>query len=670
MKKILSILLVIAMAATLFAGCGTQSSSTPDIPDPTPTATVEQKGDPSKPEYKEGDVIGFNLFNEGDYMTKWNVVTKEWMLNNYKLKINASIPGISGDMNTASGRQTYNTAMANLFIAEATRPDYMPALRGSAIGADACFKELGQEYLVDFNPYLEEGCILENYVKWVWGGESELGLWTDATDYWNAAKDALEVEGSLYALPRRECMPVQNYLGYATVLLEQINISEDELPTTWQGFVELLQKFKQYKKSSVPFVMQDGKLSNLLSFVASTYGLEFNEDFSWTEKNGEPLWTYYWDEYLEILKDVKELAAQGLVKTDASAGKNVVVNYDFDYAKSSYKSYKSQSKSQAENGNSIAAYTSPTNYGLWSSDQRDSGGKTEWKVASKMITQEGKTASLYSMSQFDGQTELTASGGYIAIGNRLGKEFYLRIMDMLSFSMSDEGYITYFFGREGTPFADSIWDAEAGSFVYDDEGKIRIWSEDRLGWAENKDFWVANDSHASGLTDFPENADINTNFADEYGITDTGFWPTQNNFAYGTTFQADVTSWPMKLTAYWSQESFSSYYNNVSLQLEQVNKNGSIVSVGLYKTPTEYLGGSSAATYENKISTLKSIAKEFTIAFLKGDKTEAHWDSYIKSLQDAGYNDVYEFYTLAAYNFTTSHDSNVESQTTVNNKRG
>lgn len=670
MKKLLSMMLVIVMAVALFAGCGAQPTSSADYPDPTPTPSDIQQGDASRPAYKDGDVISFNLFNEGDYMSKWNDVSKEWMLNNYKIKVNASIPGISGDMNSASGRMTYNTAIANLFIAEATSPDYLPALRGSAVGTDACFKELGPQYLVDFNPYIEKGCILENYVGWVWGSDSKLGLWSDATEFWNNAKSALEVDGKLYALPRRECMPVQNYLGYATVLLKQINVSEDELPTTWAGFVELLTKFKQYKKTSVPFVMQDGKLSNLLAFVASTYGLEFNEDFAWTQKNGEPLWTYYWDEYLEILKNVRDLAAQGLVKTDTTVGKNVVINYDFDYTKSAYKSYKTQSKTQAQNGSSIAAFATPTTYGLWSSDMRDGGGKTEWIVASDFVVQDGKKASLYSMSEFDGQTELTASGGYIAIGNRLGKEFALRIMDMLSFSMSDAGYINYFFGQEGTPFTESIWAEDAGNFVYDENGSIRLWSDDRFGWAENKAFWVAQDSHAEKLEDYPKGSTMNQNYAGEYGITDTGFWPSENNYKFGTTFQADVTSWPMKLTAYWSQESMSRYYENVNAQMNTVKNNGSMISAGLYKTPVEYIGGSAASDYEHKISTLASLAKSFTTSFLKGEKTEQHWDSYIKSLNDAGYADVYEFYKLAAYSFNTSYDPNVESQTTVNNQRG
>ena len=89
-------------------------------------------------------------------------------------------------------------------------------------------------------------------------------------------------------------------------------------------------------------------------------------DCSWTTKNGEPLWTYYWDEYLEILKNVKDLAAQGLVATDKSAGTGVIINYDFDYTSRTYKDYKNKSDKNGMAGNTIAVYTTSSNMAIWS----------------------------------------------------------------------------------------------------------------------------------------------------------------------------------------------------------------------------------------------------------------------------------------------------------------
>ena len=665
-KKVLSIMLIIAVVAAFFTGCGKKTPDPGVNPTPVPSG---ESGDPARPKY-EGDVIEFNLYNEGDYLTRWSDVAKEWMLNNYKIKIKSPIPGIDGDMNSESSRKTYNTAIANLFIAEDTKPDYMPAIKASSVGIDACFKELGPDYLVDLNPYIKKGGILEAYTTWVWGSDSKLGLWEDAGEYWQKYKAALEVNGALYALPRRECMPVQNYLGYATKLLEQINVSKDDLPTTWQGFVELLNKFKAYRQGSdtIPFVMAEGKLSGLLSFVASTYGLEFNEDFAWTQKNGEPLWTYYWDEYLEILKRVRELADQNLVKTDAKAGKGVVVNYNFNYKDNAYKAYKNSSDSDASKGNSIATYTTSTKMAIWSSHGTNEN-ITAWRISDKMIAQEGKKASLYGISQFDAQNGYAYMGGYIAIGNRLGKEFALRVMDMLSFSMSDNGLLTYFFGKEGTPFADSYKDEKAGCFAYDENRKLRLWADERFGWKESVSFWSNIDSHASQLKDFPYNPGAGINMADKYGITDTGFWPDRDNYRFGTTLQADVTAWFMKLTAYWSQEAMSKDEPNIKKQRELVNKNGTLIEEGMYKTPAEYIGGSDATKYERQISDLKAIAKNFTVDFLKGDKTSSDWTNYIKSLDEAGYKDVYEFYKVASYGFSREYNPDVESQTTVNNQR-
>lgn len=661
-RKVLSILLVVAVFATLFTGCG--KTDDPGI-DPTPTPS-DKIG--ARPTYLDG-VIEFNLYNEGDYLTRFTDTAKEWMLNNYLLKVGNSIPAIDGSMATASSRQAFNTSIANLFIAEATRPDYMPSLRASSVGTDACFKQLGPTYLVDLNPYLEEGELLESYVNWVWGDASKLGLWDNAMEYWETYKSALEVDGKLYAIPRRECMPVSNYLGYAAKLLEQINVSKDELPETWDGFIELLNKFKSYKNGAVPFVMYDGKLSGLMAFVASTYGLEFNEDFEWTQKNGEPLWTYYWDEYLQILKNVKDLAAQGLVKTDTKAGKGIVINYDFDYTQSSYKAYKSTSDMDAKLGNSIASYTTTTIFGIWQSHGKQAESLTGWTISDKMVAQEGKKASLYSMSSFDAADSDTKVGGYIAIGNRLGNEFALRIMHMLSYSADDTGFLQNFFGLEGTPFAEHYTSEGAGSFVYDENGKIRVWNEDRLGYSENIDFWMQKDQHAEYVDSFPYDYAEGVNAAEEYGITDTGFWPSRSNYRRGTMLVADVTAWPMKLTAYWSGEQMYRDEAAINAQMNSVNSNGSMVSVGFYMTPAEYIGGSEASVYENKISNLKTIAKNFTVDFLSGKKTESDWTAYIKNLEEAGYNDVYEFYKVASYGFSTTYDPNVESQTTVNNRK-
>ena len=655
MKKVLSILLVIALSVTLFAGCGKDPTSDPgSTVDPTPTPTGETM---RKPQY--GEIIRFNLYDEADYMTRWTDVSKEWMLNNYQLVINNSIPNVwTGDtlnLSDADTRKTYNTAFAQLFLSTDTIPDYMPVLRANAAGTDACFKDL-YDYLVDLNPFIEEGQILHNYVSWVWAG---------AEDYWESAKKMFEVDGALYALPRREMMPTQTYLCYAEKLLNDVNYQFDNLPTTWDGFVDVLRAFKNLSSDNIPFVQDGARLDSLLKFIASTYGLDFNMDFSWTTKNGEPLWTYYWDEYLQILQRANELAAEGLVYTDTVETKRVV-HYDMNDTASGRKYALRNYKTNAAMGLSIASYTTSAQAAIWSSDPR---AVTDWKVSPVMISQEGKQFSLIGTSQID--------TSWVAIGNRLGEEFALRICDMLAFSATDEGYITYFFGKEGIPFANSV--EEAGNYIWVDdedsgEKRIRFTVADRFGGPSSEpDFWLGLDSHYGMFPDgvnYEMSCEAAGNLADKYGITDIGFYPSWRNFKLGTIWFADITSYPMQMTVYWEKQESMGRYDMESI--EAVNgvaeANNTVIYNGFYKTPKEALGADSK-DIETKISDLSAIAKQFTIDFLSGKKTATHWDSYIKDLKAAGYDDVYEFYKATAYSFPTSTVSGTESQSSVNAKR-
>ena len=654
MKKVLSILLVIALAATLFAGCGKKTPDPSGTPDPSPTPTV------MLPNYADdySDVIKFNLYDEADYMTRWSNSSKEWMYENFHLAIENSLPAVADDgLAVESSRKAYTAAINLLFAAEATRPDYMPALKAASTGADACFKELGPNYLADLSPYIEENQILHNYVTW---------LWADGEDYWKNVKQAFEVNGKLYALPRREMMPVQEFLVYAEGLLQQINIKWDELPTTWDGFVDLLKAFKNLSDDYIPFVAYDVKLDGLLKFIAATYGLDFSLDFSWTTKNGEPLWTYYWDEYLQILTRANELAAEGLVYTDAKKP-NSVVHYDFEDKSAGRKPANQSWKMNTETGKSIASYTTSAQAGIWASSGW-AAGTTGWRISQTMVSQNGYEYSLIGTSQID--------ESWVAVGNRLGQEFVLRICDMISFSLTDYGYVRYFFGKEGDPFADSV--EEAGNFIYveDENGEKKIrWlgNNDRLGGPQdNPDFYTSIDEHYSKFTESGvswDEEESEGDISDQYGITDTGYYPGWRNFKVGTIMYADVTSYPMQMSIYWEKEWMSKDAPCIEELRAGADASNSYVYDGLYRTPTDYLGSKDGAEMETKMSNLKAIAKDFTIGFLGHTRSASDWDNYIKSLQEAGYDDVYEFYSRTAYSFPTSYVDGVMSQSSVNAKR-
>ncbi len=656
MRKVLSILLMIALVATLFSGCKPESSG--DVIDPTPTPTDNHEDD-IRDEFTD-ELIRFNLYDEADYLTRWTDVSKEWMLDNYRLAIDHSIPNVwtsdTLNLSDADTRKTYNTAFAQLFLTADTYPDYMPALHANAAGTDACFKEL-YDYLVDLNPYIEEGGALHNYVSWLWNG---------AEDYWESAKKMFEVDGALYALPRREMMPVQTYLCYAEKLLGDINYSIDNLPTTWDGFVNLLRAFKNLSKDNIPFVQDGARLDTLLKFIASTYGLDFNMDFSWTTKNGEPLWTYYWDEYLQILQRANELAAEGLVYTDSVETKRVV-HYDMNDTASGRKYALRNYEKNAAAGLSIATYSTSAEAARWGSDPRY---ETDWRVSPTMVSQEGKQFSLIGSSQID--------ISWIAIGNRLGDEFAYRICRMISFSLTDEGFLLYCFGREGIPFADTV--EEAGSYIWVDdpdsgERRIRFSVSDRFGGVDSDpDFWIGLDEHYAQMKGMDmeklAGGEVSGNLAEKYGIKDTGFFPSRQNYRLGTSLYADITSYPMQMTVYWEKQEAMGKGDMKSIEglMEIAEKNNTVIYNGFYRTPMEALG-SAGRDIEIKRDNLASIAKQFTIDFLSGKKTATNWDAYIKDLKAAGYDEVYEFYKQTAYSFPTSTVSGTESQSSVNAKR-
>ncbi len=670
MKKLLPMLLIMAMVGAFFAGCGGTTK--------TPEPTLRDKEVPTY----EGGVMEFTVYDNSDFQARWNINVAEILETKYKLKVSNNIPAVAQtDMSSKAYRELYTSQISALFSDPETVPDFMPALKGSATGADGVWKTIGQKYLLDFNPFLEEGQMLENYVSWVWGAEgTELGLHTDGREYWEEAKACLEVEGALYVLPRRETRPIDTFLGYSETNLKKIGYTLDTTPTTWDGFVELLQQYNNMDEGSsgrIPLVAEQSKASNIIAFVASTYGLEFTEGFEWKQKNGEPLWTYYWDEYLEILKDVKDLAEKGLVQTDKKAGKGVILNYDFDPNGAQYIMNKGKSNQAYQKGYAIAGYNTPTAFGSYASY----GGQslTEWHVSGRAVSQEGYQYALSGGSQFDGQIQVGGCGGYIAI-NKTNYELALRLVDYISASASDEGYLEYVFGREGSIFANS-WQ-EAGNIIYDENGRIHLWQDPykRLGWENEKDLFIAYDSHAEQFRDTVDGVPIpnmgkgegGKNYADEYGIEGIGYYPG-DHFLTGINFFADISMYPMKLTAYWEPQGVECdgewFYHDGPQAETQINGSTHIYT-GMYVDPLERLTGETGRNMEAKIAQLSQLARDFTVDFLSGKKTEAAWETYIHSLNEAGYKDVFNYYKNAAYAFVDEYDDSISSQSDVNAKRG
>ncbi len=664
MKKLLSILLVMAITCAFFAGCGTKET-------PTPTLKAMEV-----PEYN--GLIEFSVYNSEDPQARWGAKSKELLERKYQLKVTNTIPAVAQiDMSAKSYREAYTSQIALLFSDPDSTPDFMPALRGDPTGVNGVWKTIGQKYLLDFNPYLEEGQMLEPYIDWVWGAEgTELGLHTDARAYWEEAKVCLENEDKLYVLPRRENRPIDMFLGYAVTNLEEIGYTLDTTPTTWTGFVELLKVFKNSSAGTgaYPLIAYEAKASNIISMVASTYGLDFSEGFEWKQKNGEPLWTYYWDEYLEILKNVRNLAENGLIMVDPKAGNNVILNYDFDPMGKSYIQSKSKAKSAYENGRAIAGYNTPSMFYQYESH----GGfdLSGWQIAKNPVSQEGYEYALSGGTMFDAQMQGSKMGGYIAI-NKTNHELALRLVDYLSDFCNDEGYLEYVWGDEGSFFADT-WQ-EAGNYIKDENGKIHFWTETRWGWENEKEVFFAAEPLAEKYADndgMPtvSGADGTVNYAEQFGIEETGYFPCGIHGGKGINFFADITAYPTRLTAYWEPHGTSwrgeGFSTGMPIADAQIANGASHVYTGMYPDPVDRLGAETGRDMQNKIDTLSRLAKEFTVDFLSGKRTETAWETYINALNQAGYKDVYNYYKNSAYSYVDDYSESISSQSDVNAKRG
>ncbi len=684
MKKVLSILLVIALSAVLLSGCTPKQTSDAN-PTPTPAVGTGKAIDPQYNTEKNADgiwsdVITFNVFNTDDYQTRWSDYAKEWMLEKFHLKVGYVIPAITGFTDTwaicqnkvmedPANREEYKSKLASLFLAEKTRPDYLPALYASCMGVDGAWLTIS-DYLVDLAPYLEEGgALYDTYVNWLWG---------DDKDYWKQMKTCLLTDtGELYAIPRREMMPIQTFLAFSTTALSALGISWDDKPTDWDDFVEYLRQYMalqsvgsegQFYKTAFRTNEENG--ADLLQFVATTYGLDFNGDFSWTTKNGEPLWTYYWDEYLGILKDVNMLAAEELVLTNAE-DESCIANYTLDKTDATYKASIS-GQNEAGGFSGAAGYARDDKFAWWGSGR----GENKWLTSDTWVSHAGYDYSMVGGTQFD--------SNYLAIGNALGDVFTSRIIDFWNFSLSDEGYYRYQFGKLGYPFADDI--ADAGCYILDEDGKVLfsnsgnrfpfVKDETNYWWAtRGEDWWTSkSEYYEKYISMYDANKYQRVDAGDgetlkAYLGIDTNVWEEgYYQFRIGTWFYGDVTAYPMEKTAYWPDESMSVSRPSIAKVEAKVAETNSACYKGFYQSTKEVLGKDSN-DMEKKINALATIARQFTVDFLGGKQTEAGWTNYIKSLQEAGYDDVYQYYVDALKGCVTEKKDGVKCQSDVNSAR-
>lgn len=725
MKKVLSILLVIAMAATLFAGCNGSAdpTATPDAT-PTPSATTQPSATPdatptpSEPAVNQtpalDKVIEFNVYqNDSHESGYWAPATQDILMENYKLKVGENVKSVSeDDIYTEAGRTDYAAAIARLFETPLKAPDLFATLLSPDTGVDAVFKELGVEgYLFDFNPYMGEGKVIDNYVSWLWEGNEEL---------WNAHREALLAsDGGLYALPKRNGLVVNQALLYNRETLKLMGEgwdtwwTADKLPTEWDDFVDYLKQAKSVRSADVdedkgheyaPFVNRGATLDTILPFIAASYGLEWNVGYDWTVKNGEPLWTYAWDEYKLILDEVLTWVNEGLVPHDLGDGKGgwyagagkVLAGYKGVYDYDDDRDDDQKKLSERLGKNALALWINPGD-GFGPAANNSSKDTISYKLSTVIPAQDGYTASLKSLTYLD--TKYTCITTRQA--ERYGDELALRLMSYMNTTMSDEGYVAYSHGREGIPFADSR--ALAGNYLWvenhhdqygNNVGRKIIWTvqedwrfertEEVYGYSIDNFYSQLDTMEGYGEENYEKYKYANAYYfkvPNGYGnwfggeftnVKDKNtdnvnimFWNGRGNYYNGMSWWKDPTDYKMKLTIYWDTESFSHDYDNWLNMTAAAEADGTMIYNGLFANPVDVLGKKDGTAMENKISQLKVLAETFTLNALASGATEVSgWDTYIRSIKDAGYMDVYNYYkTVGTISYQSQYNEAIKSST-------
>lgn len=475
MKKVLSILLVIAMAATLFAGCNSSSPTPSTDPTNNPTASAaptsnEPTKDPKtswRSPWKEGDeLVAINIYDAECSRTQWNAATT-LLLAEHGLKIGLTIAPVLDDqieegsytlLKSSSGRTSYASAISNLFATKETAPDVLPALYALNTGANAVFKTtVGKKNLVDLAPFIEEGGILEDYVKFVWEDQNS------TVDYFESAVEALKTEdGALYALPRLEFMPTRRLVFFNVNALNELNM---EIPTTLDELETALAAWVNLGNNGFVFNPDYLTLESIITPIANMYGIDFDTSFDWKEMNGEPMFSYYYDEYLKVLQTVNKWAKNGWVLESEDVAGHIAMCTDLTDDTYFHTHESRPYKAAAALANNALALYGET----WTGSNLKSKPR-QWQ--DQPITVEGCTPALSGGTAFD-YTYLAVSNRTVTSNTEEGYATVLKILEYINSTCNFDSYMQAAFGREGIPFADT-WE-ESGCFVYvEKDGKQYI----------------------------------------------------------------------------------------------------------------------------------------------------------------------------------------------------
>ncbi|MCD8151129.1 MAG: extracellular solute-binding protein [Clostridiales bacterium] len=290
-RKVISVMLVSAMAATLLAGCGS-SSSGDSTTEGSAAAETESSGD-------SGDktTLTITFRDEGDGA---DGSLYKWFMEAYETYPNKDSVELDIQYITASEGDYF--AKVELALAdESTAPDivcedtfYLPS-------------DVAAGYLTNLDDYIAE--------------------WDDWDNFYENTKDAAAYDGSVYGIPysgdTRALLYNRSVLEEAGVIAE----GEDWAPSTWQDILDACELIKT-NTDSLPFWCNGGTVSgeatSMQTYEMIYYGTgeQLYEDDNWIVSS---------DAILDSLTFIQTLYDEGYASTDyifdSEASNNVVDNY-------------------------------------------------------------------------------------------------------------------------------------------------------------------------------------------------------------------------------------------------------------------------------------------------------------------------------------------------------
>lgn len=217
-----------------------------------------------------------------------------WMIDKWKLKVT-----VKNNLLTGSG--TYQEKMGRLLNSE-TVPELILnyEIDDNTKGSYVEFGKAGK--LVDFNEYM---FMLSNYENKIWKEK--------APDMWNYVQKTLTDNGKLYVLPRR------NYeMAYYMVCVDETYLKKlgvTALPSDWDAYYALMKKAVSQDSAAIPWTVTEGNPYYIINPIANSYGIACDSEYAWLTMNGEPNWAFSWEEYGLTLKTLNGMVTDKLVLT-------------------------------------------------------------------------------------------------------------------------------------------------------------------------------------------------------------------------------------------------------------------------------------------------------------------------------------------------------------------